>query len=600
MSKTTIEETKNRFRLIFTLAREAYGPYKKQILALTGLGFVGGLLEGIGVNALIPLLSFVISGEARGEDFISQMIEQAFLFLHVEFTVRHLLAFIVILFIIRAVVMLLVEYVRIHITTRYEETTRNKLLSAVLGSDWPHLLKQRLGHLETVVIVDVPYGASMLQQMSASIMIATGLAIYITVAFNISPLVTLSTLVLGGFVFLLFKRVVYKTRVFAGKQVLTNREALHLVGESISGVKTIKALQAGREVMEKGRNLFALLRDYTIKMALLRHFSLHSIQLIGILYIALVFGLSFRYGLIQLAALAPIIYLIHRMFVYIQQIQAALHSINESVPHVKSILEYEKSAVAREEEDLGEREFSFKKELAFKDVVFSYPGQREGIRDITFSVKKGTMLGVIGPSGAGKTTLVDILLRLLTPTKGSITLDGVDIKDVDMHAWRKNVGYVSQDLFLLNDTIANNIRFFESSISDEGMREAARMANVLDVIESTPDGFDTIIGERGVQLSAGQRQRVVIARILARQPLILILDEATSALDAESEAKIHEVIKGLKGKLTVIAVAHRLSTVMDSDELLVLKDGTVAEKGSAASLLKDKESYFYKVNDILS
>lgn len=431
-------------------------------------------------------------------------------------------------------------------------------------------------------------------------MVLAGLSMYILVAVNISSLVTFSTLVLAGLVFLVFKRLSYKSRVFAGKQTLVNRDMLHFIGESISGVKTIKALDVGREVLVRGKTLFAFLKEYGLKIALLHHLSFQAIQSIGVLYIALIFALSFKYGIIPIAALAPVAYLIYRMFAYVQQIQGSFHTISEAVPHLKSVIEYERKAVEKKEPDNGKQAFSFESELSLNSVAFTYPEQKEGIRDITFKVRRGTMIGLIGPSGAGKTTLVDMLLRLLSPTDGDILLDGVSIKDINMRSWRKNVGYVSQDIFILNDTIANNIKFFDSDITNVGVREAAQMANILDFIEDLPHGFDTYIGERGVRLSTGQRQRIAIARVLARKPKLLILDEATSALDAESEAKIQKAIRELKGRITVVAVAHRLSTVMDSDELIVLKDGGIAESGSPETLLKDKDSYFYKVNNILT
>ena len=208
------------------------------------------------------------------------------------------------------------------------------------------------------------------------------------------------------------------------------------------------------------------------------------------------------------------------------------------------------------------------------------------------------MIGLIGPSGAGKTTIVDIILRLFNPTKGEILLDGNNINSININEWRKNIGYVSQDIFLKNDTIANNIKFYNDSISDREMKEAAKMANIYDFIQSCPDKFATVIGERGLLLSTGQRQRIVIARILARRPKILILDEATSALDNESEVQIQEVIENLKNKVTVLLIAHRLSTVMNCNKLLVLQDGEIKEQGSPKELLADENSYYYKVSNI--
>ena len=185
-------------------------------------------------------------------------------------------------------------------------------------------------------------------------------------------------------------------------------------------------------------------------------------------------------------------------------------------------------------------------------------------------MRKGEFLGLIGPSGAGKTTIVDLLLRLLKPGHGSILLDGVDISGIDMKAWRTNVGYVSQDIFLFNESIADNIRFYSSSISDNAIEEAAKLANIHEFVMELPDKYQTVVGERGIRLSGGQRQRIALARVLARRPQILILDEATSALDNESEIKIQESIQKLKGKITILVIAHRLSTILNTDRLISL------------------------------
>ena len=217
------------------------------------------------------------------------------------------------------------------------------------------------------------------------------------------------------------------------------------------------------------------------------------------------------------------------------------------------------------------------------------------LEDVSFDVKKGEMVGLIGASGSGKTTIVDLLLRLFLAGKGQIELDGKDINTVNLKEWRKNIGYVSQDIFLVNDTIANNIRFFDSTITQDDIIKVAKMANIYEFIKKCPQGFDTVVGERGIMLSAGQRQRIAIARVLVRNPKILILDEATSSLDNESEAKIQEVIESLHHKITVLVVAHRLSTVMKADKLVILESGRITEQGKPKILLADKKSYFYKL-----
>ena len=203
-------------------------------------------------------------------------------------------------------------------------------------------------------------------------------------------------------------------------------------------------------------------------------------------------------------------------------------------------------------------------------------------------------MGLIGPSGAGKTTVADILLRLFEPTSGSVTIDNEPIGNIRIDEWRQYIGYVSQDVFLLNASVSENIRFYSPNVTDADIEEAARKANIYDFVMSLPQGFATTVGDRGVLLSGGQRQRIVLARALAKRPKLLILDEATSALDSESERLIQEAIRALHGSITVFVIAHRLSTIESVDTLLVLEDGKLTESGTPMQLLNTATSYFAK------
>ena len=322
------------------------------------------------------------------------------------------------------------------------------------------------------------------------------------------------------------------------------------------------------------------------------------LQPIVLIFICLVFAFSYKSADFNFAVLAAIIYLIQRIFQYIQQLEISLQRINESYPFLKSSLSYEAEVLTHQEAVTGSKPFNFNRSLEFDGVGFDYNSDSRVLDKVSFGVDKNEMVGLIGPSGAGKTTVVDLILRLFEPLSGRILLDGVDISEIDIKDWRQKIGYVSQDMFLINGTVAENIRFYNDAISDEEVVTAAKMANIYDFIQTCPDKFETIVGERGVLFSAGQRQRIVIARILAQQPELLIMDEATSALDNESEGKIQKVIENLKGKITVFVIAHRLSTVIATDQLLVLKEGKIMEQASPEELLKNKESYFYKLYNL--
>jgi ABC-type multidrug transport system fused ATPase/permease subunit len=210
-------------------------------------------------------------------------------------------------------------------------------------------------------------------------------------------------------------------------------------------------------------------------------------------------------------------------------------------------------------------------------------------------VKKGEMLCIVGRSGAGKTTIVDLLLRLLQPEDGKILVDGIDIAEIDIRDWRKNIGYISQDTFVINGTIEENIRFYDERVSNEDIINAAKEAQIYDFIQNQPNQLKAEVGERGGMISGGEKQRLALARQLARKTKILIMDEATNALDNRSEVLIQGSIEALKGKMTIFIIAHRLSTLIKGDRVIFLQDGSIKEQGAPKELLKNKESYFYRL-----
>jgi ATP-binding cassette subfamily B protein len=354
-------------------------------------------------------------------------------------------------------------------------------------------------------------------------------------------------------------------------------------------------MAVGKKIAETGKEYFDRIRKIVIRGYVLSIFSTSLIEPISVVFIAAIFTISYKTSLFNFAALAAIIYLAKQIFSYLTELQDRVIGFNSTFPYLKKVLEYQREVLENKEKEMGRESFRFDQALEFRDVYFSYQEREEVLSGVNFRIKKGETVGLVGPSGAGKTTIVDLALRLFLPRKGKILLDNKDIAKISLKDWRENIGYVSQDIFLLNDTIANNIRFYDNEIADEEIIRAAKMANIYDFIQSCQDGFSTMVGERGVLLSAGQRQRVCLARALARKLKLLILDEATSHLDSESEKTIKGAIKGLKGRLTIFIIAHRLSTLRDVDRLLVLGQGKIIEEGPPSQLLRDKTSYFSKV-----
>ncbi len=229
----------------------------------------------------------------------------------------------------------------------------------------------------------------------------------------------------------------------------------------------------------------------------------------------------------------------------------------------------------------------FREAIEFRGVCFHYPNSPDGfqLRDFSLKVNYGEVVALVGPSGAGKSTVASLAARFYDVTAGALTIDGTDLRDLELAGLRKQVGVVAQDTFLFNDTVGNNIRYGRRDASEQQVRDAARNALADEFIERLPDGYDTIIGERGLKLSGGQRQRIAIARALLKNAPILILDEATSHLDTESEMLVQRALSNLMADRTVIVIAHRLSTVRRADKIVVMESGRITETGTHAELV---------------
>jgi ABC-type multidrug transport system fused ATPase/permease subunit len=553
----------------------------------------------LGIGVLIPIFSFITGTPAFGTDVISRNIGAAFAYLNIQPRLAPLIILICSLFIAQAILKLIFGYVISRMVANFENEKRKAIYQNALYASWPYLLQQKIGHLQHMLVNHLAFVFSSLRSIAHGVTNVTGLIVYVVIALSISPITTILTLA-GGVVFLMISNpLTAKIKKYAEKRTEMAHGLARYIAENSLGLKTIKAMAIEEYVIKFANKLFDRFTIARKMISFTKAISSVMLQPFSIIFISAVFAVSYKLPNFDLGVFVATIYLIHRTFIYVGKAQEVLNEMHDTIPYVKSIDELETELRNNKEAIGGAEPFEFKDNLAFKNVAFAYSPEIKVFESLNFSIKRGEMIGVVGPSGVGKTTLVDLLLRLFSIGGGEILLDGKNINQINIKEWRRNIGYVSQDIFLKNTTIEHNIKFYDDSITDEKMIEAAKMVGIYDFIMSLPAGFQSIVGERGVLLSGGQRQRVVLARVLARNPNILVLDEATSALDNESEAVVKATIEKFKGSITIIAIAHRLSTIMGSDRLLVLGNGGLVEEGSPAELLARKDSYFYKVNNVI-
>ena len=272
----------------------------------------------------------------------------------------------------------------------------------------------------------------------------------------------------------------------------------------------------------------------------------------------------------------------------LSKVNVSLQAGAASAERIFSILDTEPNIVDKTD---SVKINSFEKQIMFNNVSFKYEFDDTVLKDISFEIEKGSVVALVGSSGAGKSTLADLIPRFYDVDKGGITIDGHDIRDLSLNSLRRLMGIVTQETILFNDTVRANIAYGQIDINDEQVIPAAKAANALEFINELSEGFDTVIGEKGVKLSGGQRQRLAIARAIMKNPPILILDEATSALDTESERLVHKALETLMVDRTVLVIAHRLSTVTNADKIILLDKGEIKEMGTHNELMEKKGLY---------
>lgn len=579
-----------------TVFYRLYRPYTKELILLVVLGFLGALLDGIGINMLIPFLSFLMGEGAGPLDTVTRVTAGAFAFLNIPFKFQNVLVLMAVLFTGRAAALALFSYLRAQISVRFTKRESSALLQKTLAARWQYLLALPSGYTVNTVFWDTKRAAALLDAFAQTVQSLSGCFVYLVLAFLISPVITGVTVGVGALFVLVFRPFIAKTRVFA--QLTASAEKLYSqhVIEHLGGLKLIKASAVETPVHATADRYLDRLGHAVSRSALVQSLSSTLVQPFAMLFILVLFMVTYTSGTFNIATFAATIFLIQKIFTYLQSGQAAFHALHELAPFAENVLAFHESLAREQESHVGtpHQTWKFTNELSFDHVTFSYPDTAPVLRDVSFIIPAGKTVAVIGPSGAGKTTVADLLLRLFEPVEGRILVDGKPIASISTVDWRESVGYVSQDIFLLNASVADNIRFYRKDMTAEEIEHAARQASIYDFVMSLPQGFETNVGERGIMLSGGQRQRIALARALARKPNLLILDEATSALDRESERQVQEAIEALYGKITVVVIAHRLSTIERANTILVLESGRIIEQGSPAELSANKDSYYSK------
>ena len=568
-------------RILITFASRY--PLQSALMLLALL--LAGIVEGFGLTALMPLLGMAFSSQPQaaalqptavtGNDAgVGQAVTRVLAIFGLEPGAGVLLLVIVVAIALKSALVLVAQKRVGYTVAQVATELRLSLLRALLISRWEYFLRQPVGSLANAMATEAMRAAN--AYLCGALMTANLIQalVYIVIALMISWRATLACSVASIIILFILSRLIRKARRAGVRQTEVFQSLLAHLTDSLQSIKPLKSMAregaADAMLQTETRRLNKALRKQVFAKEALR--ALQEPMIIG--FLALGLYVAMIYFQLSLASVTVLVFLLARLMSQMGRVQRHYQKMMISESAYWSLQDKIEEARNHHETTLGGQEPVLKRAIRMDGVSFGYE-ELTVLENASLSFPAGSFTTIVGPSGAGKTTVVDLLIGLLRPQKGEIWVDDLSLADIDIRRWRRMIGYVPQETLLLHDSVKVNVTLGDPSLKAADVERALRAAGAWDFVAAMPQGMDSSVGERGGMLSGGQRQRIAIARALVHDPALLILDEATSALDPESELAIGRTLQQLSGKLTIVAISHQPALMQTADRTYRLQNGSV-------------------------
>ena len=573
---------------LYRFTRKLLIYFPRRIIVTFALLISAALVEGAGLLLLVPILEQVMPGGGAPSG-IQRALSGSLEAVGLELTLVSGLLIFLAVFTAQMGLFFLKELQVARNLTYVKLWLRERSYRNIFAADWWYFLRNKKADLVSAIIIECEKGGNAFYQY---LLFWTGIiviSVYSAVALLISWQFTLALFVVGGMLTILFRGRIRKGRDIGTTTAEVNARLQSVLGESFDSAKLIKS--SGLEdkalglMLNEAGQLADLEKTVLVNTARLR--AIGEPLVVAVLLLALYAAV--RVLEMPFATVLTLMFIFFRLFPRMIKAQQDYFRLLVFIPSFERVEDLIVEAERSRERDagVGLPYKALKTQIELRDVSYAYEEGPTVLHGVSLCIRKGETVGLTGSSGAGKTTIGDLILGLLEPTTGHIQVDGQPLRDYDIRSWRKRIGYVSQETILLHDTVRANILWgVEGGMEEDELERLARLAHAQEFIEGLANGYDTIIGDRGVRLSGGQRQRLALARALAGDPELLILDEATNALDSEAERRVMEAIEGLAGRVTVFMIAHRLSTLVHADRISFLDAGRIVETGTYEELIR--------------
>lgn len=564
------------------------------------LSMAAALTEGIGVSMLVPILESQ-TGEALATNIpLMSYVSDYFSGMSPTEKIQHTSVILALILVCRGVLLYFVEALGGMIPLKLQRSLFIRGYEALLNVEYSYFTEKSAGDHTNSLIEWVQRVTGLLTNLGSAtystLLFFVYLALMLSLSWKLAILAGLFSVVtamaLNAFTAKVLRR--------AGAELsIKSATVAGQIFETISGMKFIKTSAAESIMLPRYEQSLTEKIGTNIKMVLLQSITNPFLSTFAGLFICTLLFLGSLIvggGEQWVSTLLLFLFLLTRLLAPVSNISSAKVQIASHISAFEQLDAYFRETEKRKQLSGTSSFHGLKSQIELEHINFQYPASEiPAIKDVSLKIPAGKMVAVVGPSGSGKTTLVSLLLRLYEPQGGAIRFDGVDLKDMDVHDLRSHVSVVSQDIFIFNDSVKNNLSFAVDGISDDDIVRAARLASADEFIENLPQAYDAKLGDRGVRLSGGQQQRIAIARAILRDPDLLILDEATSHLDTFTEQAIQDAVEILRKDRTLLVIAHRLSTIRRADLVIVLKNGRVVEQGSHRELMTARGEYWNMV-----
>ena len=576
------------------MLRDVWSRDRRGFLTILFLNIAVSLTGGISIVMLVPMLGLldVSEGAASALSLFTASLQS----LPYGLQVVILIGCYFLLVVFKALLARVLSIRESQFLEEYSFRLRDQLYHTVSAARWEQLAASRQTdtiNLFTAQCSQVSYGVAEIIQLLASV-VSTIVSLCIAVWLSLP--VTVFVIICGGAFAMLFRKLMKASKSYGDEMIRINRAMYQELFSQLRSVKEVRTYGVQKEHEALFGDISRSFRDAKLKYVRLRAFpsmlySIAAAGMIGVIFLVCVLGFE-----MDTARLMVLVYVFMRLWPVFSGFINRINSILTCVPAYEKLSEAFKNLSAEETGDANCAPMPFEDRIEFKNVSFAYAESEEDVlKSASFSLKKGSVTALVGRSGAGKSTIADLLLGFLTPGSGEILIDGVALNPENLPSWRREIGYIPQEPLILNASVRENLQRFHPDATEQDMIAALKKAQAWTIIEGMPKGLDTSLGDEGVRLSGGERQRIVLARVLLGNPRLIIMDEATSAMDYESETAVREAISSLSDRVTILIIAHRLATVRTAKYAMVLENGQITEDGLLQELLKKPNGYLNKL-----